>query len=157
MASRPWLVSRCGTSTQKPRAVFSALTHRLLSKWTPQSSPAEHLLVPLNNVLRTELLPALIGRPPPNDLESSLFDLPCSKTCWIGYAYPHEITFLTRKVYDILNEQIQKRAQVSRDNRHRCQDEADDIHQQLSKKLQKAVDLAKQKGASSWLTSLPLT
>ena len=59
--------------------------------------------------------------------------------------------------YDVLDEQMQRRTQVSSDNRHRCQSEADAIHQQLPEKLQKAVVLAKQKGASSWLTTLLLT
>ena len=63
----------------QPHAAFSALTHGLLSKWThlcrvqPNIS---HLLVPLDNVLRTDLLPVLTGRPPPNDLECALFDSP---------------------------------------------------------------------------------
>ena len=52
---------------------------------------------------------------------------------------------------------MQRKAQVSSDNRHRCQEQADAIHHQLSEKLQKAMELAKQKGASSWLTTLPLT
>ena len=46
---------------------------------------------------------------------------------------------------------------MSSGNRHRCQEQADAIHHQLSEKLQKAVELAKQKGASSWLTTLPVT
>ena len=50
-----------------------------------------------------------------------------------------------------------RKAQVSSGNRHRCQEQADAIHHQLSEKLQKAVELAKQKSASSWLTTLPLT
>ena len=55
---------------------------------------------------------------------------------------------------DILNEQTQKRAQVSSENRHRCQKEAEVVRQQLPEKLQKAVELAKQK---AWLTVLPLS
>ena len=34
--------------------------------------------------------------------------------------------------------------------------EADDLHSQLPPQLQKAVDLAQEKGASIWLTALPL-
>ena len=40
--------------------------------------------------------------------------------------------------YDIWNEQMQNRAQVSRENRKRSQDEADSIYQQP---LKKAMDL----------------
>ena len=52
---------------------------------------------------------------------------------------------------------MQNRAQVGRDNRKRSQDEADVIYQKLPEPLQMAMDLAKQKGASSWLTVLPLS
>ena len=63
----------------QPHAAFSALTHGLLSKWTYLSRVQPnicHLLVPLDTVLRTDLLPAITGHPPPNDLECALFDLP---------------------------------------------------------------------------------
>ena len=63
----------------QPHAAFSALTHGLLSKWTYLSRVVpdiSHLLVPLDNVLRTNLIPAITGRPPPNDLECDLFGLP---------------------------------------------------------------------------------
>ena len=60
-------------------AAFSALTYELMSKWTylsrtvPDVGP---LLRPLVDVLRSVLLPALTGRPPPSDLECTLFALP---------------------------------------------------------------------------------
>ena len=42
-------------------------------------------------------------------------------------------------------------------NRGRSVREADDLYSQLSDSLQRAVNLAKEKGASTWLTVLPLT
>ena len=63
----------------QPHAAFSALTHGLLSKWTYLSRVQphiHHLLLPLDNALRTELLPSLTSRPLPNDSECALFDLP---------------------------------------------------------------------------------
>ena len=62
-----------------PQAAFSALTHGLLSKWTYISHIVpniSHLLVPLDELLRTNLIPAITGWPPPNDLECDLFSLP---------------------------------------------------------------------------------
>ena len=56
----------------QPHAAYSALTHGLSSKWTyicrtiPNIS---NLLKPLNNALRTELIPALTRKSPPSDLE----------------------------------------------------------------------------------------
>ena len=63
----------------QPHAAFAALTHGLLSKWTYYSRVVpniSHLLKPLDNVIQNELIPALTGRPPSNELESKLFALP---------------------------------------------------------------------------------
>ena len=63
----------------QPHASFTALTHGLQSKWSylcwviPNIG---HLLSPLDEMLRSDLLPALTGRPPPSDLECVLFALP---------------------------------------------------------------------------------
>ena len=48
----------------QPHAAFSALTHGLLSKWTYLSRVVpdiSHLLVPLDDVLRKNLIPAITG------------------------------------------------------------------------------------------------
>ena len=134
----------------QPHAAFSALTHGLLSKWTYLSRVQphiHHLLLPLDNVLRSDLLPSLTRRPPPNDLECALFDLParlgglpsrhaerehqCSQLITAPLR-DHILNQDDEYGYDILNEQIQKKAQVSIDNRQRCQEEADAIHEQLA-------------------------
>ena len=150
-----------------------------MSKWTYLSRVQphiHHLLFPINNALRTKLLPSLTSRPPPNDSECALFNLPArlgglgvrllsrhaerehkSSQLIIAPLTDHILNQEEEYGYDILNEQMQRKAQVSSDNRRRWQEEADTIHQQLLEKLQKAVELAKQKGASSWLTTLPLT
>lgn len=63
----------------QPHAAFSALTHGLISKWTylsrtiPDIGP---LLRPLDDALCSVLLPTLTGRPPPGDLERTLFAMP---------------------------------------------------------------------------------
>ena len=63
----------------QPQAAFSALTHGLLSKWTYFSRVVpniSYLLKPLDNAIRSDLIPALTGRLPLNDLECELFALP---------------------------------------------------------------------------------
>jgi len=55
----------------QPQATFSDLTHDLLSRWTHLSHvvpKVSYLLVPLDDVLRTNLIPAITGQSPPNDL-----------------------------------------------------------------------------------------
>ena len=63
----------------QPDAAFSALTHGLMSKWTylsrtiPGIGPALRIL---DEILGSAVIPALTGRPPPGDLEHTLFALP---------------------------------------------------------------------------------
>ena len=61
------------TAKSQPHAAFAALTHALLSKWTYNIGDE---VSPLDEMLRSELLPALTGRPPPSDLDFALFALP---------------------------------------------------------------------------------
>ena len=76
----------------QPHAAFTALTHVLLSKWTHFSRVRPNIsrfFVPLDNSLRTDQLPALMGCSPPSDLECALFDIP-SRFGGLGiYAYHH--------------------------------------------------------------------
>ena len=162
----------------QPHAAFSGLTHSLLSKWTYLSRVVpniSHLLAPLDDVLRTKLIPAITGQPPPNDLECDLFALP-ARHGGLGIQIPskiadrelqssqkvtlslkHHILDQDREYgYDIIYDQLQNKANVSLDNKKRNQEKADKIYRQLPDMLQKAVDLAKVKGASTWLTVLPL-
>ena len=63
----------------QPHASFTALTHGLQSKWTYLCRVIPnigHLLSPLDEKLRSDLLSALTGRPPPSNLDCALFALP---------------------------------------------------------------------------------
>ena len=64
--------------------------------------------------------------------------------------HPEEYT------YDTIKKQLENKAQIHIESRNRCLDEATAIYDQLPESLKSAIDLAKQKGASSWLTVLPL-
>ena len=66
-------------ATTQPQAAYTALNHGLSSKWTYLSRTTpniSHLMKPLDEILRTHLLPALTGNPHPNDTDSALFALP---------------------------------------------------------------------------------
>ena len=163
----------------QPHAAFSALTHGLLSKWTYLSRVLpniSHLLVPLDSVLRSELLPTLTGRPPPNDLECALFALP-ARLGGLGIRIPSknadrelqssqlvtaplkdQILDQCREYgYDIISIQLKNKAIISKQNKEKSKEEAHQLHQQLPTSLQKSMELAKEKGASTWLTVLPIT
>ena len=163
----------------QPHAAFSALTHGLLSKWTYLSRVIpniSHVLIPLDSVLRSDLLPALTGRPPPGDLECALFALP-ARLGGLGIRFPcrnadkelQSSLFVTSSLtdhildqdkkygQDIIDEQLQNKATIGGQNKERGLTEADDLYNQLPDSLQRAVALAREKGASTWLTVLPLT
>ena len=163
----------------QPQAAFSALTHGLLSKWTylcrvlPNIS---HLLMPLDDALRTNLLPTVTGRPIPNDLECDLFALQVQHG-GLGIRIPSKVAerelLSSQRVtstlrdhilaqdneysYSIVNDQMQAKSKIRQENQKRDQDEAQRIYTQLPDRLQKAVTLSREKGASTWLTTLPLT
>ena len=92
-----------------------------------------------------------------------------SMTCWVGItnslknagrelqsSHPLRITFLI-KTESMCTTSLLNMTNVSKENKKRNQEEADMIYWQLPDRLQKAVDLAKVKGASTWFTVLPLT
>ena len=158
----------------QPQAAFSALTHGLLNKWTYLSRVLpniSHLLVPLDDALRTTLVPTLTGRPAHNDLECDLFALP-ARQGGLGIRVPSKAAerelLSSQKVtstlkdhilaqddeysYTLICDQMQAKSEVRQENRQRDQDEAERIHAQLPDRLQRAVTLAKEKGASSWLS-----
>ena len=163
----------------QPNAAFSALTHGLQSKWTYLSRVIPNIgdeLSPLDDVLRSKLHPALTGRSPPNDLEYALFALP-ARLRGLGIRIPskaanselqasllitssltdHILCQDTEYGYEIIADQLQRKTTVSKKNREVNAREADAIYCLLPDSLQTAVDLTKEKGASIWLTALPLS
>ena len=58
--------------------------------------------------------------------------------------------------YDVITDQLQSKVTIKNQNKEMSSKEADALYSQLPVQLQKAVDLAKEKGASTWLTALPL-
>ena len=156
----------------QPHASFTALTHGLQSKWTYLCrviSTIGHLLSPLDEKLRSDLLSALTGRPPPSNLDCALFALP-ARLGGLGIRIPSKTAdselqsslLITSSLKDHILDQDREYgydivATISRLNRERSVREINDLYSQLPDSLQRAVDLAKEKGASTWLTVLPLT
>ena len=66
------MISLTIIATTQPHAAFSALTPGLMSKWIYLSRITPDiglLLKPIDIAVRSDLLPALTGRPPPRDLQ----------------------------------------------------------------------------------------
>ena len=143
----------------QPHAVYSALTHGLSSKWTylcrtvPNIS---NLLKPLDDILRTKLIPTLTGRPPPSDLECALFALP-AKMGGLGTTIPsmqadqeHQSSLLVTSAlqdhillqdeaygYEIIAEQLDSKAIVRNKNKEKHSTAAGDLLEHLPDNLQR--------------------
>ncbi len=143
-----------------------------LSRTTPDIGP---LLKPIDNALSSDLLPALTGRPPPNDLQCTLFALP-ARLGGLGIDIPsrtaaHKIAsslLVTSTLCDhilsqdpnygptIVSKQLESKRQVHQQNQANSLAEANQISEALPDPLRRAMDFAKEKGASTWLTAIPL-
>ena len=162
----------------QPHAAFTALTHGLMSKWTYLSRTTPNIapkMKPLDELLRAQLLPTLTGRPPPSELECSLFALP-ARLGGLGIDIPsktadrklqssilvtstlqdHILSQEDQYGHDIITEQLASKATIRNSNKERVLKDANDLMGILPDGLQRAVTLAKEKGSSSWLTALPL-
>ena len=53
--------------------------------------------------------------------------------------------------------QLEAKAQISRETKKRMSSEFNEAYENLQASLQRAIDLATEKGSSTWLTALPLT
>ena len=161
----------------QPQAVFFALSG-LLNKWTYLSRvqrKVRHLLLPLDNVPWTNLIPAVTGRPAPNNLECDLFTLPVwhggfviripSKVAERELLSSQKVSLTLRDCilnqdnkygYSIINDQMQTKSNIRQENQKRDHDIALRVYTQLPDRFQKAVTFSREKGASTWLTALPL-
>ena len=160
----------------QPHAAFSALTHGLAGKWLylVRTIPdIEHLLQPLEVGLHQRLLPAMTGRAPSSDMERNLLALP-ARHGGLGIAMPSKIAKeqhsaslrLTSSLVRDLTGNINlpedavppqaTKAELRREARVAANATADEVHQHLPEQMQHARLVASEKGASSWLTALPI-
>ena len=58
--------------------------------------------------------------------------------------------------YEVIAKQLEAKTQVRQENHARNTTKAEELRDLLSDPLRRAVDLAKEKGSSTWLTALPL-
>ena len=102
-------------ATSQPHAAYAAFIHGMVSKWCYISRTIpniSHLLQPLEDLIRSNLIPALTGRAPPNDLECNLFAL-SSRLGGIGLVNPTKLSeseypaskSVTKPFCDLISEQ----------------------------------------------------
>ena len=164
-------------AVSQPHAAYAAFTHGLSSRWTYllRTIPdIQDLLLPLENAIHQSLIPALTGRPPCSTLERDLLALPI-RLGGIGLYNPAAIaptTFQASQhltaplVAMIIAKEVNQtidpdsisavKKNIRKSNRQRQVQLAVNVYDQLPPQLKRCVDLAKEKGSSSWLSVLPL-
>ena len=161
----------------QPHAAYAAFTHGFTSKWTflVRTTPdIGSLLKPLEDTIRLKFLPALTGQNAPNNTERDLLALP-ARLGGIGIIDPTQLTashYTTSKnvstplvslilqqstSYPAYCKELQRKAKSDayQAKRHEttC---ANDLFNKIPHNQQRALEASKEKGASSWLSSLPI-
>eukprot|EP00731_Ephydatia_muelleri_P000748 Em0001g748a len=131
---------------------------------------------PIEDIIMSNLIPSLTGRAPPGDLERLLLSLP-PRIGGLGFTIPTNLsaiefdasTTVTKPLYDlilqkkthyplsVIEAQIQAKKQLHQLKQQQTKDTVANLLPQLSEFFQRSMVLAQEKGASSWLTTLPIS
>ena len=165
-------------ATTQPHAAYAAYTHGLTGKWLHLArtvpSISSHLKV-LDDILTTVFIPNLTGRPPPNEVDRRLLALPArlgglgvsmlSSTSDDNFVASMSVTAPLRQLihhqdnqysYETSSDQMSAKADIQRRRREQAITNANHLRNELTPTLQRAMDLARERGSSSWLTARPL-
>ena len=152
----------------QPHAAQAAFTDGMTSKWTYLTRTMPGIgpnLLPLETIIRTKLIPALTGRPPPNETERYLFGLP-ARLGGIAMTNPTQATdieFLSStKITEALTEailhqdshyseeviayQLEAKREVHKLRREQARQDSEQLKESLTQSLKRSMDLAQEKG-----------
>ena len=158
--------------------MHAAFTHGLSNKWTYLSrtiSGIGNLLEPLELIIRMKLIPKLTGQSPPCDnlwhllsllarLDGIALTNPMS-TAEAEFSGSTKIIDPLKKAvieqslelpYVIIEIQMRSRNEVRKLKQDQSKQDAEWLKQSLPTSLQRSMDLAQEKGPSTWLTTLPI-
>lgn len=161
----------------QPHAAYSAFTHGLSSKWLYLARSCGMLstcIGPIEDAMRTSFLPALTGRML-SDLERRLLALPC-RLGGLGLINPldsvpqaytnaadttkplvdHILKATPDSAADVFAKQQIASSASKRSHNLLLRAQQAALVDELPHRLQRALDTASEKGASNWLTALPL-
>ena len=165
-------------ATTKPHAAFAAFTHGLSSKWSYLSRTIPDLgdhFLPLENIIRSEFIPSLTGYSSPNDSDRDIVALP-ARLGGLGLRKPMRATEqefaasmsisepLVKRImeqhtdhsYECVGDQVEAKSTIRQLRRQRAVQAAEDLKPTHSNSRRRALELASERGASNWLTSLPI-
>ena len=172
------LKSLSNIATSQPHAAFAAYTHGMMSKWSYISRTIPDIsnhLQSLEDTIRSDFIPSITGRPPPNDSVRNLLAL-SARLGGLGILDPSlrsddEFNASTKVTASLINlmeqkgsdltyqvsaDQITAKSDVQHERCERITQAASTLREEVSPALSKAMDLTSQPGASSWLTLLPI-
>ena len=172
------LLKLVNIAATQPHATYSAFMRGFVHKITflSRTTPSiDDLLQPLEETIQSQLIPAWTGMAPPNAMERELFALPA---CLGGLGISNLITRSSKEYLDsvrlssplsdlillqqpdypweALDAQISTKQTIYKERKANAISAADAIKATASGPLRYAMTLAQEKGASAWLTSLPI-
>ena len=162
----------------QPHAAYAAFTHGLKHKWTYLTRTIPNIndqLQPLEDVIRHKFLPSLTGQNAFNDDIRDLMALPVRHgglgiiNPTINNRYHHQSSEnITAPLVSLILEQSHTYHQEAKAEQLRAKNEAmkqrkqldsaaaAEIEDKLPNNLKRAMQVSKEKGASSWLATLPI-
>ena len=171
------LLQLCQWACTQPHAAFTAYTHGWCSRWsflTRTTPNICHLINELEDIIRMNFLPALTGRPPLNNTERDLLSLPARlggigivnpSRCNHNYQSSMKITEPLQKAIlsssqtystDTVSEQYQNKRNTRKQLENSQRQLQEEIKKSSTPTFLRAIELAEEKGVSSWLTAVPL-
>ena len=164
-------------AVEEPQSAYSAFTKGILHRWTYVMRTVPdigELFDPLEAVIANQFIPALVGRPV-SPLERDILELPVryggmgiinpSTTSSREYGCSKEVTkpltsLISSQSLNSTNldksEVMEKKRELKKQKEAFFHQRYDMLYQQACPKLQRHLDQAREKGASTWLTALPL-
>ena len=165
----------------QPHVAYAAFTHGLMSKWSYllrvidwDKLPLSSLLHPLESARQNKFIPAITGQAAPGKLTRDLLALP-ARLGGLGIFNPlsvakelhkastqicaplvDRIVCQNHSIGNCLEDQRETKARIRSQKRSQQKESARNIHDQLPPNLQHLLELSQEKGASTWLTSLPI-
>ena len=162
----------------QPHAAYAAFTHGYIQNFSYLLRVVpniEHSIQPLEDCIRSQLIPILTGISPPNDSVRDLLGLPVrlgglglinpTKLSTLQYSASVRISTHLKKLilyrnhdysFDCIMSQNKAKSDTHKANYNTSKVSASALWGTVSTSLQRAMDLAQEKGASSWLTSFSL-
>ena len=157
--------------------MYSCFTKAIAHRWSyvQRTIPGiDRLFIPLEEVIREKLIPAIVGRKV-SDIERRILALPI-RHGGMGIANPtktseheHDASLritnnLTQIIYnqeedfsnynqEEVNEEIKK---IKAEKEERFKKEYEEIVENLDAKSRRILDLARESGAGSWLNAIPI-